>query len=156
MVGLYLVSDEGVPFRCGFCLGNEFSDHVTERQNYLYLAHSKLRNCSFGPELLVGELPSDIQGMSRIYRGDKVNLSHSRQSAASNSAASILSRLLNQPRSSGRSRSSAVKRTCHTTLPTSNITISSTSNFAAPGTCISTTSVRALVRHAAPRHSHCS
>lgn len=72
MVGLYLVSDEGVPFRCGFCLGNEFSDHVTERQNYLYLAHSKLRNCSFGPELLVGELPSDIQGMSRIYRGDKV------------------------------------------------------------------------------------
>ena len=39
----------------GFALGNEFSDHVTERVNYLYLAHSKLRWCSFGPELRVGE-----------------------------------------------------------------------------------------------------
>ena len=38
-------------------LSNEFSDHVMERQNYLYLAHSKLRSCSFGPELLVGDLP---------------------------------------------------------------------------------------------------
>ena len=27
-----------------------------ERQNYLYLAHSKLRHCSFGPELLVRHL----------------------------------------------------------------------------------------------------
>ena len=29
--------------------GNEFFDHVMERENYLYLAHSKLRACSFGP-----------------------------------------------------------------------------------------------------------
>ena len=52
----------------GFALGNELSDHVTERQNYLYLAHSKLRPCSIGPELLLGELPERISGESRISR----------------------------------------------------------------------------------------
>jgi hypothetical protein len=69
IVGLYVVGADGAPARVGFALGNEFSDHVTERQNYLFLAHSKLRMSSFGPELLVGELPPDIQGVSRIWRG---------------------------------------------------------------------------------------
>lgn len=68
MVGLYVIGPDGAPFRLGFALGNEFSDHVTERENYLYLAHSKLRPCSFGPELLVGELPGDVRGVSRIRR----------------------------------------------------------------------------------------
>lgn len=68
IVGLYLIGLDGVPYRVGFALGNEFSDHVMERQNYLYLAHSKLRPCSFGPELLLGELPKDIRGVSRILR----------------------------------------------------------------------------------------
>lgn len=72
IVGLYLVSPEGKPLRLGYALGNEFSDHVMERRNYLYLAHSKLRACSFGPELLIGELPADLRGMSRIYRGGKL------------------------------------------------------------------------------------
>jgi hypothetical protein len=72
IVGVYVISPEGVPVRVGFALGNEFSDHVTERQNYLYLAHSKLRSSSFGPELLVGDLPADVQGMSRIRRGKEV------------------------------------------------------------------------------------
>jgi hypothetical protein len=40
-----------------------------ERMNYLYLAHSKLRPASIGPELLVGELPADIRGTARIRRG---------------------------------------------------------------------------------------
>jgi hypothetical protein len=39
-----------------------------ERQNYLWLAHSKLRQSSFGPELLVGELPQDLRGTVRIIR----------------------------------------------------------------------------------------
>jgi hypothetical protein len=69
IVGVYVISPEGVPVRVGFSLGNEFSDHVTERQNYLYLAHSKLRASSFGPELLIGDLPADVQGVSRIRRG---------------------------------------------------------------------------------------
>ncbi len=51
--------------------GNEFSDHVTERQNYLWLAHSKLRACSVGPELLTGALPEHVGGESRLQRGGK-------------------------------------------------------------------------------------
>ena len=58
--------------RVGFALGNEFSDHVTEKQNYLYLAHSKLRVCATGPELRTGALPRDLKGESRIRRGGKV------------------------------------------------------------------------------------
>ena len=72
IVGIYLIDDAGLPARIGFALGNEFSDHVTERQNYLYLAHSKLRPASLGPELLVGDLPADINGMSRIRRAKEV------------------------------------------------------------------------------------
>jgi hypothetical protein len=72
VVGLYLIADDGTPCRVGFALGNELSDHVTERQNYLYLAHSKLRACSFGPELLLGELPERLQGESRIWRQSRV------------------------------------------------------------------------------------
>jgi hypothetical protein len=69
LVGLYVIAESGAILRVGFALGNEFSDHVMERQNYLYLAHSKLRPCSMGPELLVGHLPSSIEGRVRILRG---------------------------------------------------------------------------------------
>jgi hypothetical protein len=72
IVGVYIIDPKGAPVRVGFALGNEFSDHVTERQNYLFLAHSKLRVSSFGPELLVGDLPLDIHGASRIHRGKQV------------------------------------------------------------------------------------
>ena len=71
IAGFYLVGDDGKVHRLGYTLANEFSDHITERQNYLYLAHSKLRPASFGPELLVGELPMHIDGQSRIERGEK-------------------------------------------------------------------------------------
>ena len=66
IAGLYVIGDDGQPYRLGYAIGNEFSDHVTERQNYLYLAHSKLRNCGVGPALLVGELPAHVAGTSRI------------------------------------------------------------------------------------------
>lgn len=72
VVGLYWIAPDGTPCRLGFALGNEFSDHVTERQNYLYLAHSKLRACAFGPELRTGVLPADLRGTSRIRRGDRI------------------------------------------------------------------------------------
>jgi hypothetical protein len=72
IVGLYVIAGDGTPCRLGFALGNEFSDHVLERRNYLYLAHSKLRVCSFGPELLVDDLPADIRGTSRILRDGAV------------------------------------------------------------------------------------
>jgi hypothetical protein len=66
IAGLYIIGDDGQPYRLGYAIGNEFSDHVTERQNYLYLAHSKLRVCGLGPALLVGELPASVTGTSRI------------------------------------------------------------------------------------------
>lgn len=72
LAGLYVIGDDGQPYRLGFAIGNEFSDHVMERRSYLYLAHSKLRNCSYGPELRVGELPRHLEGTSRIRRGDGV------------------------------------------------------------------------------------
>ena len=68
IAAFYLIGPDGTPHRVGFSLANEFSDHVTERINYLYLAHSKLRPAAFGPELLVGDLPQDVQGTSRIRR----------------------------------------------------------------------------------------
>lgn len=72
LVGLYLIDAEGRPQRLGFALGNEFSDHVLEKRNYLYLARSKLRPCSFGPELLLGTLPADIRGTARVRRDEVV------------------------------------------------------------------------------------
>lgn len=68
LAGIYLIADDGVPYRLGLALANEFSDHVTERHNYLWLAHSKLRQAALGPELLVGDPPDHIEGTSRIRR----------------------------------------------------------------------------------------
>src|SRR5579859_5693055 len=72
VAGIYVIARDGTPFRLGFCLANEFSDHIMERMNYLYLAHSKLRPASIGPELLLGELPADIRGTARVRRGARV------------------------------------------------------------------------------------
>jgi hypothetical protein len=72
VAGVYIVGPEGRVHRIGWALGNEFSDHVTERVNYLWLAHSKLRVASYGPEILVGDLPADIRGTSRIRRDGAV------------------------------------------------------------------------------------
>jgi hypothetical protein len=68
LVGLYVIAESGEILRLGFALGNEFSDHVMEAKNYLYLAHSKLRACSFGPELILGAPPAEISGQVRIER----------------------------------------------------------------------------------------
>jgi len=68
LAGVYLIDEQGAPWRLGVALANEFSDHVTERHNYLWLAHSKLRQAALGPELLLGEPPADVRGLSRIVR----------------------------------------------------------------------------------------
>jgi hypothetical protein len=72
IAGVYLIGEDGTPLRLGFVLGNEFSDHVTERANYLWLAHSKLRQAALGPELLLGEMPREVRGTSRILRDGAV------------------------------------------------------------------------------------
>ncbi len=43
-----------------------------EKINYLYLAHSKLRQCSYGPEILLGELPPAVNGISKVTRNNNV------------------------------------------------------------------------------------
>ena len=72
LAGIYLIGPDGTPFRLGIALANEFSDHVTERHNYLWLAHSKLRQAALGPELLVGVPPAHVEGSSRIHRDGAV------------------------------------------------------------------------------------
>ncbi|MFZ2995197.1 AraD1 family protein, partial [Sphingobium sp.] len=72
LAGIYVIGDDGTPYRIGLALANEFSDHVTERHNYLWLAHSKLRQAALGPELLVGPPPEHIEGTSRILREGQV------------------------------------------------------------------------------------
>ena len=72
MAGIYVIGEDGAPYRIGFALANEFSDHVVEKQNYLWLAHSKLRPASLGVEILTGDLPKRVAGTSRIWRGNEV------------------------------------------------------------------------------------
>ena len=72
IAGIYFIDPAGTPVRIGFCLANEFSDHVTERTNYLWLAHSKLRQAALGPELFAGLLPGHIAGRVRILRAGSV------------------------------------------------------------------------------------
>ncbi len=69
LAGIYLIGNDGQPYRLGIALANEFSDHVTERHNYLWLAHSKLREAALGAEILLGEVPEKIEGMSKVVRG---------------------------------------------------------------------------------------
>jgi hypothetical protein len=72
IAGIYLIGPDGTPFRLGYCLANEYSDHVTEKHNYLWLAHSKLRQAALGPQLLTGDLPADVRGSCRIRRNGAV------------------------------------------------------------------------------------
>jgi hypothetical protein len=65
IAGIYIVGEDGTPYRLGMAAGNEFSDHQFEKRNYLNLAGSKLRTCSLGPELVVG---AQFQGGSDTAR----------------------------------------------------------------------------------------
>jgi hypothetical protein len=72
IAGVYLVDAAGEPRRVGMAQGNEFSDHKTERRNYLYLAPSKLRQCSIGPELIVDPQFELVPGAVKIERKGEV------------------------------------------------------------------------------------
>jgi hypothetical protein len=71
IAGVYLIDRRGVPRRIGFTIGNEFSDHVFEKKNYLYLASSKLRTCAIGPELSIDAGFGLIPGEVRVERDGK-------------------------------------------------------------------------------------
>jgi hypothetical protein len=69
--GVYIIDEQGTPCWIGFVQGNEWSDHVTENVNYLYLAPSKLRTCAIGPELVTDLAFDDIRGRCRVFRHDQ-------------------------------------------------------------------------------------
>jgi hypothetical protein len=72
IAGVYLIGDDGTPHRIGLTQANEFSDHVLESKNYLYLAPSKLRDCAIGPELVIEPEFDDVHGKTTIERGGDV------------------------------------------------------------------------------------
>jgi hypothetical protein len=89
VAGCYVIGDDGTPWRVGFAAGNEFADHVMEKQNYLYLAHSKLRECAIGPELAVDESFAGLTGTVTIRRGESVAWSSGIQSGEEHMAHSL-------------------------------------------------------------------
>jgi hypothetical protein len=72
IAGIYIIDAEGTPRRIGMAMANEFSDHVLEKQNYLYLAHSKLRACALGPELVIDPDFRSVSGTVSIERNKAV------------------------------------------------------------------------------------
>ena len=74
IAGIYVIANDGTPYRIGMCAGNEFSDHRFERRNYLNLAGSKLRQCSIGPELVVGADFRSVAGEVSIERAGMTTL----------------------------------------------------------------------------------
>ena len=71
IAGIYINDAQGKNWRIGFTIANEFSDHIMERKNYLYLAPSKIRNCSIGPELVINMEFIDISGKVTILRNNQ-------------------------------------------------------------------------------------
>ncbi|WP_263353801.1 AraD1 family protein [Acidicapsa acidisoli] len=69
IAGIYIIGGNGMPYRIGMTIGNEFSDHQFEKRNYLNLAGSKLRICSIGPELVIGADFEVVEGSVQIKRG---------------------------------------------------------------------------------------
>ena len=117
VAGLYVIGDKGEVLRVGFALGNEYSDHVMERRNYLYLAHSKLRQSSFGPEVLDRRAAARGEGHRCASCGTA--------------------------RRPGTASFSPARRTCATRSPISSSTISSMPASAGRATCTSTITARA-------------
>ena len=72
ITGIYLIGPDGTPWRIGYTITNDLSDHETESLNFMYVAPSKLLDCAMGPELLIGHLPAKVEGVSRIIRDGEV------------------------------------------------------------------------------------
>jgi len=88
LAGIYLIGSDGQAWRVGMAGGNEFSDHVFEKTNYLNLAASKLRTCALGPELVVDpdfeSVPVEVrierageQLWSKTFRSGDAEMCHS-------------------------------------------------------------------------------
>ncbi|MEO5999902.1 MAG: AraD1 family protein [Chitinophagaceae bacterium] len=72
LAGIYIVDKNGEPFRIDFTTANEFSDHIMEKKNYLYLAPSKLRECAIGPQLVIDPDFSAFTGKVSVRRKNQL------------------------------------------------------------------------------------
>jgi len=89
IAGIYIIDRKGNPIRIGFTTANEFSDHVMEKKNYLYLAPSKLRNCSIGPELVLTTDFIELKGNVSVSRNGTALWSADVQTGENNMAHSL-------------------------------------------------------------------
>jgi hypothetical protein len=71
IAGIYIIAPDGRPHRIGMSTGNEFSDHVFEKKNYLNLAGSKLRTAALGPEIALHPTFGSVAGEVTIERAGK-------------------------------------------------------------------------------------
>jgi hypothetical protein len=71
IAGIYFIDANEQPRRIGMAIGNEFSDHKFEKENYLNLAGSKIRNCSLGPELVIDPEFQSVAGKVVIERAGR-------------------------------------------------------------------------------------
>lgn len=89
IAGVYVIDKNGQPYRIGFTTGNEASDHVMEKKNYLYLAPSKLRFCAIGPELVIDGDFKNIEGTVQVLRNGKELWSSAVRTGENNMAHSL-------------------------------------------------------------------
>lgn len=89
IAGIYIINRKGQPVRIGFTTGNEFSDHIMEKKNYLYLAPSKLRTCSIGPEIVITNDFSSLDGHVSVARKGEELWSANIQTGENNMAHSL-------------------------------------------------------------------
>ncbi len=89
LAAVYINDKDGIPHRIGFVTGNEFSDHVMERRNYLYLAPSKLRTCALGPELVLVDHIAEIKGKVSVHRNGAILWEKEIKSGENNMAHSL-------------------------------------------------------------------
>ena len=114
IVGVYVVDDRGTPRRIGFVLGNEFSDHGLEEQNYLYSAHLEAARML-------------DWGRSCCWATCRIPCAACRACCA-------------PARRCGKATSRAARTTCRTRSRTSSSIISSTRCSAVRGRCTATSS----------------
>jgi hypothetical protein len=69
LFGCYIVGPDRRAHRVGFAQGCDWSDHALENTNDYYFQQSKMRQCSLGPELVIGDVPfDDIEGHCSVWR----------------------------------------------------------------------------------------
>src|SRR5258706_7897610 len=92
IAGVYVIDANGEPRRIGMGVGKEFSDHLVEKKNYLYLAASKLMTCALWPELAIDPDFRSVTGEVAIERAGAIvwrRQIHSGEEAMSHSLANL-------------------------------------------------------------------